>query len=59
MNNVGISVSNGTSYFDAADMQIVGENGVYLFEFSPHGGQKLFVVAQGKDSSAGRPEMTA
>jgi hypothetical protein len=38
MNNVGVSISNGTSYFDAADMQIVGENGVYLFEFSPHDG---------------------
>jgi hypothetical protein len=38
MNNVGVSLSNGTAFWDATDKQTVGADGVYSFQYHPYGG---------------------
>ena len=59
LNNVGVSISNGTSFWDAKDKFTVGSSDGYSFQYSPHNGQKLFVVVQGKSTTSGAPSMTA
>ena len=49
--NTGLSVSNGTSFFEQTTTKSVGFTDGYRFDYDQVEGQKLFIVAQGKSST--------